>query len=589
MKRKTKNIIIVSLIIILSVLLFFTISYVKNNVNSTNQTEEKQNGMTPPNMPNMSNENNENENNTPPEKPDDNSNGNEMKENKGNSGNTPPAMPEENNMSKMPQMPNDMSNNSSIKPIYYVIIGGESLLLVSLIIYLVMASFNKKSIKETFINKDKILIFILTSIILTFSLTYLSSYAINNKTNISNNNQNNNSIVYSAKEEITTSKDINGKTYEESEKDSNAILISGDVDVNLSDVTVNKTGDSDGGDSTSFYGTNSAILAKNGANVTIDNINVTTSATGANGVFSYGGSATTNNTNSDGTTITISNSKITTNKDNSGGIMTTGGGTMIANNLEIETSGTSSAAIRTDRGGGNVTVNKGTYKTTGKGSPSIYSTANIKVTDATLISTASEGIVIEGKNSVSLDNVILTDTNNTLNGQSTTYKNIFIYQSMSGDAATGEAIFTAKDSKITTNKGDTFYITNTTATINIENNSIINNDNSGNFLRIKKDSWGNEGSNGGNVTLNMTNQKVLGNIVVDEISTLKINMTSNSYYEGSINNNNEAKEITLVLDKTSSLKLTGDTYLTSFTDEDKTNSNIDFNGYKLYVNNVAIN
>ena len=35
-----------------------------------------------------------------------------------------------------------------------------------------------------------------------------------------------------------------------------------------------------------------------------------------------------------------------------GGIMTTGGGTMIANNLTVNTSGTSSAAIRTDRGGG---------------------------------------------------------------------------------------------------------------------------------------------------------------------------------------------------------------------------------------------
>ena len=56
----------------------------------------------------------------------------------------------------------------------------------------------------------------------------------------------------------------------------------------------------------------------------------------------------------DGTTIEISDSKITTSQDDSGGTMTTGGGTMIANNLEITTSGTSSAAIRTDRGGGTI-------------------------------------------------------------------------------------------------------------------------------------------------------------------------------------------------------------------------------------------
>ena len=52
---------------------------------------------------------------------------------------------------------------------------------------------------------------------------------------------------------------------------------------------------------------------------------------------------------------------------------------MNATNLTIKTSGTSSAAIRSDRGGGTVVVNKGTYKTTGKGSPAVYSTADISV------------------------------------------------------------------------------------------------------------------------------------------------------------------------------------------------------------------
>lgn len=37
------------------------------------------------------------------------------------------------------------------------------------------------------------------------------------------------------------------------------------------------------------------------------------------------------------------------------------------------------------------------------------------------------------------------------------------------------------------------------------------------------------------------------------------------------------------------IKLTGDFYITSLEDDDTTYSNIDFNGYKLYVNGVAIN
>ncbi len=399
------------------------------------------------------------------------------------------------------------------------------------------------------------------------------------------NNKSN--ATYSSQKEITTDENITSGEYSSTSKDENAISVSGSINSTLSNITVTKTGDSDGGDNTSFYGTNSAIIAKDGANLTIKNVNITTNATGANGVFSYGGSATTNNSSSDGTTVNISDSTITTSKDNSGGIMTTGGGTMNATNLTITTSGTSSAAIRSDRGGGTVVVNKGTYKTTGKGSPAVYSTADITVKNATLISESSEGIVIEGKNSVTLENVELTDTNNTLNGQSTTYKNIFLYQSMSGDAANGGSVFTSKNSKITTNKGDSFYVTNTTATINLENNTIVNNDSTGNFLRIQKDSWGKTGSNGGSVTLNLTNQKADGNIVVDSISSLTINLKNSSSFKGSINNSNEGS-VTLNLDKTSSITLTKDTYVKSLSNEDTTNSNINLNGYKLYVNGTLL-
>lgn len=395
------------------------------------------------------------------------------------------------------------------------------------------------------------------------------------------------SASYSAVKEITSDEDIASGEFSSSNADENAISVSGDITATLSGITVTKTGDSDGGDNTSFYGTNSAIIAKGGADLIIKNANIATDATGANGVFSYGGSATTNNLSSDGTTVNISDSTITTSKDNSGGIMTTGGGVMNAENLTITTAGTSSAAIRSDRGGGTVTVNKGTYKTTGKGSPAIYSTADITVKNATLIATASEGAIIEGKNSITLENVTLTDTNSSLNGQSTTYKNIFLYQSMSGDAATGKAVFTAKNSTITTNKGDSFYVTNTTAEINLENNTIVNNDDTSNFLRIQKDSWGNSGSNGGTVTLNMTNQKATGNIVVDSISKLTMNLTNDSSFSGTINSDN-AGEVELTLDSSSSISLTGDTYVKSLTNADTANSNIHTNGHKLYVDGTQV-
>ena len=37
------------------------------------------------------------------------------------------------------------------------------------------------------------------------------------------------------------------------------------------------------------------------------------------------------------------------------------------------------------------------------------------------------------------------------------------------------------------------------------------------------------------------------------------------------------------------IKLTGNSYVTSLSDDDSSYSNIDFNGHKLYVNRVAVN
>ena len=497
--------------------------------------------------------------------------------------------------------PPDMnaSGSSSTLPIgYYFVFGAEGIILAAGVMYLIMTRAGKKSVKELTMNRDKITIFILSAVLLASAFTFSCS-SITGSVFISSaaetgqmggpGGQSSGNASYSAVKEITSDETIKDETYSSENSDENAVLATGSITVQFSDTTITKTGDSDGGDTSNFYGNNSGITAKDGAALTLKNMKITTDASGANGVFSYGGSATTSNSSGDGTSVTISDSEITTTGDNAGGIMTTGGGTMTASDLTINTSGRSSAAIRTDRGGGSVDVTGGTYTTTGIGSPSVYSTADIIVNNARLVSKASEGIVIEGKNSVTLNDCTLTDNNTELNGQSTTYKNIFLYQSMSGDAADGNAEFTAADSKITTKKGDTLYVTNTTATINLENNTIKNTDSEGNFLRAQADSWGNSGSNGGDVTLVMTKQKATGNIVIDSISTLDITMKSGSYYEGTINGDNSARSIKLTLDKKSKIKLTGDSYVTSLDDADTDYSNIDFNGYTLYVNGEAIN
>lgn len=365
--------------------------------------------------------------------------------------------------------------------------------------------------------------------------------------------------------------DAAGKTYQSTTGGENAVLVSGKT-VTLTGITVTKSGDSSGDDA-DFTGTNAAVLATNKATLTIKNATIKTNGSHANAVFSYG----------TGTTVNISDSSITTSGNNSGGIMTTGGGTTNASNLIVNTSGNSSAAIRSDRGGGDVNVTGGTYKTSGVGSPAIYSTADIDAEGATLATTASEAVVVEGGNSVSLTDCDVTGDNTTANGKGTTYQNVMIYQSMSGDATEGSASFAMDGGSMTAKNGAMFYVTNTTCTIDLSSVDFTNSA-SGVFLNAAAGAWGTSGSNGGNVTLNAAGQTFSGAITVDSVSTLALALSNGSVYTGAINTSGQIGSVAITVPAGCTWKLTGDSYVTSLTCG---SSSIDLNGHKLYVNGTA--
>ena len=377
-----------------------------------------------------------------------------------------------------------------------------------------------------------------------------------------------------AAETLDADAEISGKTYESSGDDENALRVDGSSVV-LKDSTVRKTGgkssNTENGD---FYGANAGLLATNGATVTISGTEVSTDAVNGNGIFSYG----------EGTTVNVSDTKIRTTKNNSGGIQTTGGGTMNAANLDVATKGNSAAAIRSDRGGGTVTVDGGTYVTGGTGSPAVYSTADITVKNASLKAEASEGVVVEGKNSVTLENCdVVSEMKGTYNGDSSeNIHGIMIYQSMSGDADVGEAGFSAKSGSITAKVGDLFYVTNTDCKIALEDVNLKPANDT--LLRVEgNDSsrgWGTEGANGGDVTLTAVNQKLEGNIIVDKISSLDMTLSGNTQWNGAVNSDGEAGTVNVVLKEQAVWNLTADSYVSQF---DGDTSQIKANGHHLYV------
>ena len=308
--------------------------------------------------------------------------------------------------------------------------------------------------------------------------------------------------------------------------DENAVLVDGDAEVTLKNVTVDRTSqDSTGGDSSSFYGVGAAVLGTQGSTYVTDST-VTTDAAGGAGLFAYG----------DGT-VYASDSTITTTQDTSGGIHAAGGGTLYAWNLAVKTAGESSAAIRSDRGGGTMVVDGGTYETTGVGSPAVYCTADIAVNNATLTASGSEAICMEGLNTIHLFDCDITGDMDDLSQNDTTW-NVIVYQSMSGDSEVGESTMQLIGGSLTAKNGGMFYTTNTQCNILLSDVSITNAADSEFFLRCTGNNnqrgWGTSGANGSDCTFTADSQDMEGDVIWDSISQLDFYLENGSSLTGAI-------------------------------------------------------
>ena len=397
-------------------------------------------------------------------------------------------------------------------------------------------------------------------------------------------NSSSSSVETTGATEVTTEQTLDG-TYTTQTADESAIKVSDGGNATLDGVTVNKTGDSTNTENSEFYGVNAGVLTTSNGTTTIKNSKITTNAKGANAVFATGENAK----------VYVYDTEITTTGSSSSrGLDSTYGGYIEADNVTISTDGGSCATLATDRGEGTVIAKNSKLSTKGAGSPIIYSTGDISIENTEGTATGAQMVVIEGKNTatVTKSSLICSGKGNRNNVDNC---GIMIYQSMSGDAGEGTGTLNATDSTLEIDSNSSYYntapfffITNTKAVINLENNTMKYGSNL--LLKVEGTSeWGKSGSNGGDVTLNAKNQELVGNIEVDNISTAQINLTEGSSLKGTINGENTAKSIALKLDSSSKLVLTGDSYVTSLEDSDSSYSNIDFNGYKLYVNGTAIN
>lgn len=365
--------------------------------------------------------------------------------------------------------------------------------------------------------------------------------------------------AYASVRELGEDALIDDEVLDSSGTDENAVHVTAGTTTITHSTIQRSSPDSTGGDAASFYGVGAAVLAT-GGEVHIEDSVIATDAAGGAGVFAYG----------DGVAH-VSGTYISTTQNTSGGIHVAGGGTFYATDLTVETEGESAAAIRSDRGSGVMVVEGGSYTSNGVGSPAVYVTADITISNAQLVATGSEALCLEGLNSV-----VLTDCD--LSGSMPDYEQndntwtVILYQSMSGDSEVGKGYFEMTGGSLTSTNGGVFYTTNTESEFVLSGVDIEAAEDSEYFLRAtgnrNRRGWGTSGANGANAKFTANDQYMQGDIVWDSISTLDFAMTGDSTLVGAIVMDESCAgeggqgEAIVSIDDSSTWVVTGDSTLT---------------------------
>lgn len=458
-----------------------------------------------------------------------------------------------------------------------------TIIIIACILNIIITKLGTRSLIES-LSTPKSLIYysffliILSSIIPAYSIIKTDANVLNGSETKARNEK---SIAIVEIEEDKENKDLKE---ESNNNDTSVIQVSNGATYTATNLELSKiSGTSTDIESSMYYGLNSAFIVKDNSNVILNNSSITTKSDYSTAFFATGMS----------TTATLTNVSLSTENKNSNGLSISESSSINASKVNIITKGEQSAALKTITNNSEIIIDDSTLITEGSNSPIFEIKGKVEATNILATSTNSNIAVLENSSSLSIIESELTTASYNIDEKLSSV--FFLYKSNSKTASndSGSSDLTIKDSKITVNKDSNvykiapiFYITNTSSVINITNTDIDYGSNT--LIKVSKnEKYGDTEDNGGEVNFTATDQSLKGNIVVDEISSIRFNL-NNSSYKGQINGNNESKNVHVTLDKKAEWTLTGDSYLNTLTIQngriDRLARYIKSNGYNIYYN-----
>lgn len=366
--------------------------------------------------------------------------------------------------------------------------------------------------------------------------------------------------------EIINEKRISNNILSETNKDdfSNYLFVAG-AEAEFNNADIFKEGESSDIKKSREIGQNAAIVTTYQSKFKLYNATIKTNGLGSAGVYSTG----------TGAQAELNDTTIETSSPSSSALVASTKGTIDGNHLTIKTKAPKSPAIDSLNSLASVNVTTSLLETSGKNSPLINASGRVSVDKSNGNSSSSPIAILKDTGDVYIEeSAFLAAAGSVPEGFNET--GILIYGT-SKDCEPQN--FISVKSSLNIDKGYPFYktaslfsISDTNVKINLTNNSL--NFGSGVLAYIQNS----------RVSLYASGQKLTGNIIMDQTSTLDLTLKYESSYTTALNNEN----ITLNLGINAKLILTGDTHIGKLNNEDITNSNIEFNGNHLYVGETEI-
>lgn len=311
------------------------------------------------------------------------------------------------------------------------------------------------------------------------------------------------------------------------------------VDLILTSLRINKTSGGIMDDDRRETGVNSALLADGGSKVRVEACDVKSHSPQADGITASG----------EGTKIIITDGNVTTNRSGSVAISAIHGADITADKTQFTTVDHRSAAFYA-LDGGSIVVTEAMGTCGGQASPIFHSSGTIQGTKCRVtsakwtIGNVEDGMLLLNKCELSSGGI----------------SGFLLYSSKDADV---QSMLDITGNTISVGEGPLFLVTNNNnASITLKGNKISCK--SGDLLMVKADEWGQKGANGGHASLWVNKQSLSGDIFVDSISSLDVNLNKGAKLNGQINKEeNRCAKVHVIVNAGSKWTSKGESYLTS--------------------------